>query len=436
MKSRLSQPVLRPGLRRDFSRRSRQGLLGGVVPGLAVCLALWPAGAAQAAVCTVPSATYPTIQKAANTSACAQINLAAGVYTEQVTLAKPGAVTLVGAGAGRTIIKSPATRVRSSQPATYLPNYTYVIEVARGGFARITDLTIDGGGNANCSERYFGVRFNSAQGSLERVIIDNVRGSGTNFACANVYGIGVTADSSGNAELAVRASTVRNFQAVGILVSGTDAMAMIENTAIRGVGAQNMLPQTGILFTRLGGGTATRNNLSAMNFSGDPCKGLGTALSSDGAAAVTYSANVAYDVDRGMFLTRNTTEQAALNNHFLNTLAGIVSASNNPGKVNLNGNGIVDTARSTAATVSTCFNESGDGIAIRSEQKSVVAKNSIAGSARTAIELLTGTVSLDVQQNQATGSKRFDLEDSGTGNHVEKNRCQTSSPTGLCTAAP
>ncbi len=415
MKSRLSLSILMLGL----------GVQGA-----------WPVSAAHAAVCSVPSASYPTIQKAANTSVCTQINLAAGVFTEQVTLSKPGAVALVGAGAGRTIIKSPATRARSTQPTTYLPNYTFVIEVARGGFARISDLTIDGGGNATCAERYFGVRFNSAQGSLERVIIDNVRGTGTNFSCPNVYGIAVTADSGGNGQLAVRASTVRNFQAVGVLVSGADAMAMVENTAIRGAGAQNSLAQTGILFNRSGGGTASRNNLSALNFSGDPCKGLGTALSSDGAAAVTYNANVAYDVDRGMFLTKNATEQAALNNHFLNTLVGIVSASNNPGKVNLNGNGIVDTARSTAATVATCFNESGDGIAVRGEQKTVVAKNSIGGSARSAIELATDTISLDVQQNQSTGSSRFDLEDQGTGNHVEQNRCKNSSPSGLCTAAP
>lgn len=399
-------------------------------------LGVFPVTAAEAAVCSVPSASYPTIQKAANTSSCSQINLAAGVYTEQVTLSRPGSVALIGAGAGRTIIKSPATRTRSTQTTTYLPSYTYVLEVARGGFARITDLTVDGGGNATCAERYFGIRFNSAQGSVERVIVDNVRGSGTNFACPDVYGVAVTADSGGNGQLAVRASTVRNFQAVGILVSGADAMAMIENTTVRGVGTQSMLAQTGIRFTRAGGGTASRNNLSALHFSGDLCKGLGTAMASEAAAAVTYSANVAYDVDRGLWLRKNTTEQAALGNHFLNTLVGIVSSGNNPGKSNLNGNGIVDTARSTAATVATCFNESGDGIAVVGEQKSVVAKNSIAGSARSAVELLTDTASLDVQLNQATGSKQYDLEDRGMLNHVEKNRCQTSSPTGLCTAAP
>ena len=398
-------------------------------------LGLWPVTAAHAAVCSVPSATYSTIQKAASDATCSQINVAAGVYTEQVTLGKTS-VTLRGAGAGRTIIKSPTTRARSTQPTSYLARYTYVIEVPPGGFARITDLTIDGGGNAACAERYFGVRFNNSQGSLERVIVDNVRGTGPSFACANVYGVAVTADSGGNGQLAVRASTIRNFQAVGILVSGTNAQAMLENNAVRGVGSQSQLAQTGILFSRNGGGSASRNNLSDLVFSGDPCTGLGTALASDGAAAVIYSTNVVHDTDRGIWLTKNTTAQAVLSNRILNTLVGIVSSGNSAGTVNLNDNGIVDTARSTAATVATCFAESGDGIAIRTEQKSVVASNSISGSARSAIELLTDTASLDVQQNQTIGSGRYDLEDGGVGNHVENNRCKTSSPAGLCISVP
>ena len=398
-------------------------------------LGVFSAPAAHAALCSVPTLTYPTIQKAASTTTCKVISVAAGVYTEQVTLGKTS-VTLRGAGAGRTIIKSPVARAQSLSVTSYLPRYTYVIDVPPGGFARITDLSIDGGGNATCAERYFGIRFNNSQGSLDRVIVDHVRGSGTNFTCPNVYGVAVTADGGGNSQLAVRASTVRNFQAVGILVSGTDAQAMIENTAVRGVGAQSQLAQTGILFNRSGGGSASRDNVSELTFSGDPCKGLGTALASDGASAVTYTANVIYNADRGLWLNKNTTVQAALNNHLLNTLVGIVTSSNSPGKVNLNGNGIVDTARSTAATVATCFDESGDGIAVRSEQKSVVANNSISGSARSAVELLTDTASLDVQQNQTIGSKRYDLEDRGRGNHVENNRCKTSSPADLCLAIP
>jgi hypothetical protein len=396
---------------------------------------LWPVGAAHAALCSVPSTAHPTIQKAASDTACNQINVAAGVFTEQVTLGKT-AVILRGAGAGRTIIKSPTVRVRSTQATSYLPRYSYVVDVPPGGFARITDLTIDGGGNATCAERYFGVRFNNSQGSLDRVIVDNVRGSGTSFTCPNIYGVAVTADSGGNSQLAVRASTVRNFQTAGILVSGTDALAMVEDTAVRGVGAQNQLAQTGILFARGGGGSASRNNLSALKFSGDPCNGLGTALVSDNASAVTYSANVIYDTDRGIWLNKNTTVQAVLNNHLLNNLVGIVTSGNSPGKINLNGNGIVDTARSTAATVATCFDESGDGIAVRGEQKSVIASNSIAGSARSAIELLSDTASLDVHQNQTVGSTRYDLEDRGTGNHLENNRCKSSSPTGQCVATP
>jgi hypothetical protein len=405
------------------------------IPLLGVPLAVWPT-LAHAALCSVPSASYPSISSAAAAATCTEINVAAGTYVEQVSFGSKASVTVHGAGAGRTIIKSPATRVRSKLSTTFLPLYTYVVEVAPGGFARLTDLTIDGGGNAACTERYFGVRFNSAQGALERVVVDNVQGSGTSFACPNIYAVAATADSSGNAELAVRASTIRNFQVAGILVNGKDALATIENTEVRGAGSQAQQAQTGILFTRGGGGTANRNNLSLMQYSGDPCKGIGTALASDGAAAVTYTANVAHDVDRGLWLHSNTVEQTATGNRFLTALVGIVSASNSPGKVMLSGNGITGITRSGAATVSTCFDESGDGIAVRGEQKSAVAGNSIAAVARSAIELLPDSSSLDVEQNQTTGSGRFDLEDRGTANHLDNNLCGTSSPAGLCTAAP
>lgn len=51
-----------------------------------------------AATCSVPSVAYPTIQSAVNDSGCATINVAAGVYAENVSI--PRAVTLLGPNAG------------------------------------------------------------------------------------------------------------------------------------------------------------------------------------------------------------------------------------------------------------------------------------------------------------------------------------------------
>jgi hypothetical protein len=104
--------------------------------------------------------------------------------------------------------------------------------------------------------------------------------------------------------------------------------------------------------------------------------------------------------------------------------------------VEISKNAFITTKRSSAATVATCFNDSGDAIAARAEMDSVISGNSAADSARCAIELLSGTSNLDVQSNQALRSGRTDIEDAGTGNRLSKNICESSTPTGICTAPP
>jgi hypothetical protein len=104
--------------------------------------------------------------------------------------------------------------------------------------------------------------------------------------------------------------------------------------------------------------------------------------------------------------------------------------------VEVSKNGFISTKRSTAATVATCFDESGDGVAVRNENDSLISGNSAADSARSAIELLAGTKNLDVRENQLVRSARADLEDKGSGNRLSKNLCQTSAPAGLCTGEP
>ena len=152
---------------------------------------------AEAAVCKVPS-TFATIQKAVNDATCTDIQLEAQVYTEQVSIGRAG-ITITGKGAGRTIIRSPATRTKSTVTSTYLPRYTYVVEIKPGALATLRDLTIDGRSNATCTERYFGVRYHNSTGNLERVVVENVRGQGSSFAasCTNIISVGVTSDGTG-----------------------------------------------------------------------------------------------------------------------------------------------------------------------------------------------------------------------------------------------
>jgi nitrous oxidase accessory protein NosD len=69
--------------------------------------AVVPSGQA-AAPCQVPSSAYPTIQAAVNDAACVTILVAAGTYTEHVTISRD--VTLRGEGKESTVVDGSGSR--------------------------------------------------------------------------------------------------------------------------------------------------------------------------------------------------------------------------------------------------------------------------------------------------------------------------------------
>src|SRR5207244_4398080 len=92
-------------------------------------------GTAQAATCSVPSVVpfYPTIQSAVNDPSCTTINVAPGVYPENVTITR--SVILNGAQAG----VNPVTTLRGAESfvtGTGTPPPTFTIQAA--------NVTIDG----------------------------------------------------------------------------------------------------------------------------------------------------------------------------------------------------------------------------------------------------------------------------------------------------
>lgn len=410
----------------------------GVLAGAFLCLL--SAGEAHAAPCAVPDARHPTIQSAANDSACTEVEVAAGIYSEQLNLNRTGGITIRGAGAGRTIIASPATRTRSLVLTSFLPLYSYVVQVRPGTQATLSNLTVDGGGNARCSERYFGIRFTSASGTLDHVVVENVLGRGTDFACANIIGVGVTSETGSSAvtaSLTIDGSTLRSFQQTALLANGPKTTLSVKDTVFHGAGAQSSLAQTAILVSSGAKGTIDRATVTDLTFTGDACKGLGTAVQLASAGSSTITGAVVITADRGVLLSKNTLGKMTVSgSRFVETFQGILSADNGSGLVAIDKNSFISTKRSTAANVATCFAESGDAIAVRSESASTISSNSAAASARCAIELLTGTSNLEVAKNQAVRSARADIEDTGTGNRLSQNLCTTSTPSGLCSGTP
>lgn len=391
---------------------------------------------AEAAVCKVPGA-FATIQKAVDDATCTEIQLEAQTYTEQVSVGRVG-LTIVGKGAGRTVLRSPTTRTRSKVSTTLLPKYTYVLEIKPGAVVNVRDLTIDGRKNATCTERFFGIRFHNASGQVDRVVVENVRGQGSNFAlsCSNMFAIGVTSEGALASSVEVKQATIRQFQAVGLWAAGANTGLSIQNTIVRGEGVQNSLPQTGIRFASGASGALDRNNVFDLRYSGDPCRGVGTGLELTRAGQAFVTANVIIDADRGLLLSENGKPVVVYDNRFIRNYLGIESTANGDGQIRISKNAFSELKRSGATTVDSCFPLSGDGIAVSDELDTVVIQNSITDSARNAIELNAGTENLDVQQNQATRSAQQDIEDQGTANRITLNRCWKSSAPGLCVDSP
>ena len=102
-----------------------------------------------------------TIQAAVNqVSAGGTVHVAAGTYVEQVDIGKQ--LTLDGAGAGSTIIQSPA--VLATKFTTSAANKPVVYVHASGG--TISHLTVDGNGVGNANYRFEGIAFYNAGGTV------------------------------------------------------------------------------------------------------------------------------------------------------------------------------------------------------------------------------------------------------------------------------
>ena len=92
-------------------------------------------GTAQAATCSVPSISYPTIQDAVNDSNCSTIVVAAGTYLESVTIGRP--LTLLGPNMGVSWSGTRGAEAIVSSGAT-------TFNLVNGQSVTIDGLTING----------------------------------------------------------------------------------------------------------------------------------------------------------------------------------------------------------------------------------------------------------------------------------------------------
>lgn len=249
----------------------------------------------------VPSG-FATIQLAidnANPSGGDTIQVAAGMFTEQLVVNK--CVTITGAGQAATIIQSPTTLVNSSVPGV---NAQIIVEIRSNSYVTMSGLTITGP---------VPFTFSGPNGGVWGIFIDE--SATLNMSNARVTAIhkstGVDGVQAGNGVGVGRSVfnqigsidfnnvTVDDYQKTGILVNRTGSGAIITNSTITGVGPTAVIAQNGIQVSA--GATATITNSTMSGNQYTPNTFSATGILPFGSGTVTASGNSFDGNDVGVY---------------------------------------------------------------------------------------------------------------------------------------
>jgi parallel beta-helix repeat protein len=212
--------------------------------------------------------------------------LAAGTYTDQITIAANG-VTLSGATGTTpaTVIIRPPTvtdNFYTAAPANFEPAIIYV--GAAGTGATITGLTVDGSaagstvasnighcndvhGNFGC---WFGISYWGASGTITNNVITNINNGGTGggYATTPGWGNGIHVGiPSGSASVTISGNTVSNYAENGITCRSTGVTCTITGNAVSPLAAAEI----GIISNGIEIAFGATGTISGNTVSGNAC---------------------------------------------------------------------------------------------------------------------------------------------------------------------
>lgn len=202
------------------------------------------------------------------------VTVEAGTYSEQVEINKD--LTLVGDGAGKTIIAAPKTlKAWENAPAEEV---MYAIVYVHDADVEIKDITVDGQGQGTEGIGLTGIAFYEAGGAVRNSVVANLRAT-SGFARQD--GDGVYASSTKEKQLELTGNTIKDYQKNGIEISGKITAAVKANvvkTDPTGEVAQN-----GIQFLSEATGEVTGNTVSGNQYEGEDWAATGIMLYGSGA---------------------------------------------------------------------------------------------------------------------------------------------------------
>jgi hypothetical protein len=234
------------------------------------------AGADVANDCTSIGTPCATIQHAVDEVPVpcvgVTVNAAAGTYDEQVEVVGKS-VTILGAGAGSTIVKPSAVTANSSHVVSAAA-FAVVMLVEDTDDTTIEGLTVDGTDAAfgACSPGYIGIFYRNASGTIESTEVANMVHPGAG-GCQSVLGILVQTAGGESSVVVINENEVTNYGKNGITCNfvGSDC-TITDNTVIgrgplgAGEAAQNGIQIGAGSVGSILGNTASGNYYTPMSF--------------------------------------------------------------------------------------------------------------------------------------------------------------------------
>ena len=209
--------------------------------------------------------THATIQAAVDAASAGDlISVPGGIYTEQVHVTLNN-LTIQGAGAGTTFIRSPATL-----PLYYgtSPNFNKPVVFVDGcNGVHIAGVTVNGDGKGNANYRFQGIGYWNAGGAVSDAAVINVMD--TPFSGAQ-HGVGIYAynNTGGPYTLALTNVLVDDFQKNGLALMGGGLAIDLDNVSVVGAGPTGVTAQNGIQVGYGAGGTMDNCTVSGIHWTG------------------------------------------------------------------------------------------------------------------------------------------------------------------------